>query len=360
MNRIFLFLIAFLVCTVINAQSKSTCSHCGGTGQCSCYGGVSQEECNLCGGSGSCSYCHGSGVIYGDLLDATIEAIRKKPSRNSASTEYYITVDGIKYKRNEEQAYSTVGIAKLNQGKHTVIYPNGGKFVGTFKKGKKNGFGRYEGDGVVVEGVYLNDRLNGKGKITYSNGDYYEGDFKNGERHGNGIDVEGYDKYIGEYKNDKKCGRGTLTNASGDKFVGLFDSDSPSNGTYLFTNGDKYEGTISGTGFDGGIYTFADGRIYEGEYLHIYPNGRGALTYPNGDKFIGYISEGKPYKEGLYTWANGNMYKGHFYKGLKSGNGKMYYNNNTYEEGVWNNDIMIKKTKSGKWEFKGFLGIVEY
>ena len=75
---------------------------------------------------------------------------------------------------------------------------------------------------------------------------------------------------------------------------------------------------------------------------------------------MGYVSEGKPYSKGSYSWANGNFYEGSFNKGLKSGAGKIYYNNNTYEEGIWNNDIMIKKTKSGKWKFQGFKGIVEY
>ena len=188
---------AFFACLTINAQSKSTCSHCGGTGQCSCYGGVDQENCYLCGGSGRCTYCHGSGVIYGDLLDAAMGGVgRKSSSNNSKPSEYYITVDGVKYKRAEEKAYSTIGIPKLNQGKHTVIYPNGDKFVGIFKKGKKNGVGRYEGNGVVIEGSYQNDKLNGKGKVSYANGDYYEGDFVNGERHGNGVEVEGKKKYM--------------------------------------------------------------------------------------------------------------------------------------------------------------------
>lgn len=40
----------------------------------------------------------------------------------------------------------------------------------------------------------------------------------------------------------------------------------------------------------------------------------GKLTFPNGDKFDGYLTSGKYYYSGTYTWKNGQSYTGKFTK----------------------------------------------
>ena len=45
----------------------------------------------------------------------------------------------------------------------------------------------------------------------------------------------------------------------------------------------------------------------------------GKLTFPNGDKFDGYLTSGKYYYSGTYTWKNGQSYKGKFTKSNKIG-----------------------------------------
>ena len=58
---------------------------------------------------------------------------------------------------------------------------------------------------------------------TYPNGAKYVGEFKNGKRHGQGIlTYSDGAKYVGEFKNGKQHGHGTYTYLYGDKYVGEF------------------------------------------------------------------------------------------------------------------------------------------
>ncbi len=57
------------------------------------------------------------------------------------------------------------------------------------------------------------DCNNGYGTYTYANGGKYVGEFKDGKRNGQGtfISADGKNKYVGEWKNDKIYGQGTWT-----------------------------------------------------------------------------------------------------------------------------------------------------
>ena len=60
-----------------------------------------------------------------------------------------------------------------------------GKYIGSWKDGKRNGLGTYTySDGRVSTGIYKNGKKNGNMKIKCPNGDTYEGDFINGSPSG--------------------------------------------------------------------------------------------------------------------------------------------------------------------------------
>ena len=59
---------------------------------------------------------------------------------------------------------------------------DGSKYVGQFKKGRKEGQGITSfPDGSKYEGEYVNDKFEGQGVLTYSDGDVYNGWWKNGK-----------------------------------------------------------------------------------------------------------------------------------------------------------------------------------
>ena len=58
--------------------------------------------------------------------------------------------------------------------------------------------------------------MHGNGTMTWPEGNKYVGEYKNGKRDGNGTyTAANGDRYVGEYTNDKKHGQGTDTNANG-------------------------------------------------------------------------------------------------------------------------------------------------
>ncbi len=69
-------------------------------------------------------------------------------------------------------------------------------------------------------------------------------------------------------------------------------------------------------------WTTENGNHYEGfQNEDGLPNGRGKVTYANGDQYEGYFAEGYRQGHGKYTWENGAVYIGNYVGGKKSGFG---------------------------------------
>ena len=67
-------------------------------------------------------------------------------------------------------------------------FKNGGKYVGEYAYGKKQGEGIfYYPDGSKYEGSWSENARNGYGKYYYVNGDTYEGDWVNNKKDSQGI-----------------------------------------------------------------------------------------------------------------------------------------------------------------------------
>ncbi len=99
----------------------------------------------------------------------------------------------------------------------------------------------YEGE-LNDDGLY-----HGKGVITYPNGSKYVGEFKDGKRDGQGTHTyPNGRKYVGEYKSNLRNGQGTLTYSSGEKYVGEFkDGKYTGKGVLFKVNGEIKSGTFS-------------------------------------------------------------------------------------------------------------------
>eukprot|EP00111_Clytia_hemisphaerica_P016718 TCONS_00049574-protein len=113
------------------------------------------------------------------------------------------------------------------------IFPNGDKYEGNFcqlsdETISRCGTGRHTThDGIIMEGTWENNKLNGKGKIVHPSGACYEGDVLDNMMHGQGTYVF-TDKsiYEGQFNENRLEGEGQLTDPSGQVWCGMFTKDS--------------------------------------------------------------------------------------------------------------------------------------
>ena len=72
------------------------------------------------------------------------------------------------------------------------------------------------------------------------------------------------------------------------------------------------------------------------------PNGKGTMTYANGDKYEGEFKHGEPNGKGKMTYANGNTYEGEFQNGTRHGRGTLTYDKGGKYEGEFQNGSRLK------------------
>ena len=120
--------------------------------------------------------------------------------------------------------------------------PNGTKYVGEYKDGKRHGQGTFtHTDGGKFVGEWKDDKPNGQGTFTHYTGKKYVGEWKDGKPNGQGTTtfLDG-GKYVGEYKDGRMNGQGTFTHGKGkyegQKYVGEYKDDKRWNGIYYDKN----------------------------------------------------------------------------------------------------------------------------
>ena len=99
---------------------------------------------------------------------------------------------------------------------------------------------------------------------------------------------------------------------------------------------DVYEGEWKDGEEDGkGKMTLANGNVHEGDYKDGERHGEGKWIGANGEVYEGDYKDGERHGEGKYTWANGDVYEGDFKYGKINRKGKK-----TWADGdVWCNLI---------------------
>lgn len=158
-----------------------------------------------------------------------------------------------------------------------------GLYKGQLKGGKPEGQGNVAyNDGSKFEGWFQSGKRQGQGKLTAADGKtvIYDGEWKDDKRHGKGLgygrysdrDDQAYIKYDGQWENDVKQGQAValLYKTSGEEFLryeGKFQNDlmEDTDAKISFANGAKYQGSISNDRFNGqGTFTFANGKVQSG------------------------------------------------------------------------------------------------
>lgn len=100
----------------------------------------------------------------------------------------------------------------MPSGKGIFRWPNGSKYDGHWRDGRRNGFGKLEAsDGFFYDGSWVDNAMEGKGFARYPNGQEYDGMWLNGKRDGRGTVTFGNGAvYKGRFKDDCIEGQGTL------------------------------------------------------------------------------------------------------------------------------------------------------
>ena len=82
--------------------------------------------------------------------------------------------------------------------------------------------------------------------------------------------------------------------------------------------------------------TYDDGRVYTGQRNGKGKiEGKGLMTWPNGDRYDGMWKKGLMEGEGTYYYANGLVYQGQWSKGNIKGHGTFRFPNGNVMEGDW-------------------------
>lgn len=147
-------------------------------------------------------------------------------------------------------------------GRGTMVYPDGTKYKGEFKAGRRSGQGTYTySDGGNYTGEWRDNLRHGKGTDTFTNGVIYEGEWALSKRHGRGkLTMPDLGTYDGEWKEGKKHGQGTFVFVEGGKYEGEWANGMCNGqGTRTFSNGYKYVGGWKDFAATGGWYYWPKG-----------------------------------------------------------------------------------------------------
>lgn len=161
---------------------------------------------------------HGKGKLYAKNHDLIYEG------------DFYLNQfhgDGVWHLPNGER-YEGKFVQGLQNGIGTLFWGNQNTcYDGAWENGRRSGFGvQYLEDGIMVySGQFKDDMFEGFGTHHFSSGGKHIGEFRNGMKNGKGTiyDSNNNVKFDGEFKNGEKHGNGILYDETGDiMYKGIF------------------------------------------------------------------------------------------------------------------------------------------
>ncbi|XP_026191034.1 radial spoke head 1 homolog [Cyclospora cayetanensis] len=157
-------------------------------------------------------------------------------------------------------------------GRGRAVYADGSTFEGELVEGRREGYGTYAfPNGDKYEGLYKNGKRHGKGRLTFSDGGFFHGEFLCGQREGMGVRrFANGDFYFGEWKK------------------GLYNGQ----GTYTFgQNKQKLKGEWVAGQLVRGDWIWRDKTSYSGTFCDSKPQGEGLWRFPTGTEVAGVYSQ---------------------------------------------------------------------
>lgn len=248
--------------------------------------------------------------------------------------------------------------SNLTSANIDIAYSNDTVYVGETRDGQPHGKGTlthqgilfYEGDfdtGTIegsgkmydvnnpasyYEGQFQNNRFHGEGKLVYDDGAYhvgpfvkglregyakvylkdgslsFEGMFKEDARNGEGTGIYNREyKYVGSYVNDRFQGQGKLYHKNELLYDGIWNAGQQDYGKQYYDGKLSYDGTYrNDTPHGYGAFYDDSGKItYRGTVRNGKKTGVGILYYPNGERYVGEVYNGKADGQGMLKDASG-------------------------------------------------------
>ena len=113
------------------------------------------------------------------------------------------------------------------------VFPNGDRYEGEYMHTAdgavvRSGFGKHiSSQGLVYEGNWTENKMNGTGCVRFPSGASYEGDIVDNKMHGNGrYKFPDEAVYEGGFLDNRLEGNGTLIDPSGQSWCGTFNNRS--------------------------------------------------------------------------------------------------------------------------------------
>jgi hypothetical protein len=209
-------------------------------------------------------------------------------------TEYFRLQDHSIYR-------GELNISYMPHGRGFLFLPNKSIYFGYFWKGAPKGQGKFlNPEKILTEGEFL---------TVNSGPTSFEG--QSFVLHGYGTESwpDGT-TYIGYFHMGVKQGKGRLNLKGslyeGEFFNGLFNGK----GKITYPNGDVFEGMwVDGLKHGCGEFRSKNGKIYKGIYENDEKTGEGTMTWPDRRRYQGEWANGKRHGIGLYTFYDKNKGK---------------------------------------------------
>jgi hypothetical protein len=165
------------------------------------------------------------------------------------------------------------------------------------------------------------DCVNGKGTMVYSTGHKYVGEFKNGMRDGEGVMSMPLGRTLKGRFERNAIFDGTYTDPDGSVFTGRWEfRERNGRGTLKYPDGRVYEGDFKGGARSGkGVMTWPSGRKYDGDFVQGQRTGKGTMSYPDGRVYAGDFVNGALTGRGVMTMPDGKRQEGNFVNGKYAG-----------------------------------------
>jgi hypothetical protein len=197
-------------------------------------------------------------------------------------------------------------------------------------------------------------------KIIFPDGSKYIGRMKDGKRHGQGrfISADG-SEYRGEFKDGEPYGKGIYIYADGRRKQVIYDRGRMIEARFLdhgitkkgciygeFVSLGRYTGWFKGNRIKGyvphgrGIMRYFNGSIYTGQWWNGKMHGNGVIRWDDSSSYAGQWFEGKRTGYGTYTWPNGDTYIGKWNENQMCGIGIYYHHDGRVQKGIWKEKIV--------------------
>jgi len=163
----------------------------------------------------------------------------------------------------------------------------------------------------------------GYGIVVYPNGKKYEGDIRSGKRHGHGtMTLANRICYHGSWVDDVRHGVHHVTFPSSIHVTERWNRGVRHSVTIHYTNGTMYEGVCKDNSIiphGQGIMNYTNGSIYHGTFVNGEQHGPGSMTYRGGNVFHGSWNHGVEEGPGRWCFTNGCTLQGKWKKGARLG-----------------------------------------